>query len=391
MVVFTGSQEGFVVGSEPSLNWAELKVRPIGDEKFIINFFQRERDLYLLPFHGRWQTAVKRFRRLVLPTDQIESHHEFFKRPRFMLQMGMRDFHGRAYKKFSDLIPMVKKFRRKLGKGHIVHLFGTNKDGFDNMLPDFTVDRRLGGRRGLAKLVDEIHSLGLLASHHFNPRIASEEWMDNNPQFEAARLLNPDGNPWIEFYKDHEYYVMNPSHEAWLSYCIEKIRYFKNIGFDYVQLDQIAYQRNLANSENDIGKGFQRMIDLTDKEGVLLWVEGVSDIYKLPPGAFFQILPRDRFQMWWGTQENRRGYPFGTSHPQFYRHLMPKAPISFQFVTEKFALSEIPRRLTLARKLGAVVLDLELGFVDHGFQTRLDSTIKQILPYKDKIAAWWQL
>ena len=249
------------------------------------------------------------------------------------------------------------------------------------MLPDFSIDPLLGGQRELTALVEEIHSLGLLASHHFNPRIASLEWMKSHPEYKEARLLNPEGNPWVEFYKGNEYYVMNPSHSDWLSYCLKVIRYFKAIGFDYVELDQIAYQRNLTNRENAIGEGFQRMIELTAEEGLYLWIEGVSDIYKLPPGAFFQVLPRDRAQMWWESHENRRGYPYGVSYPQFYRSLMPNSPISCQITTEQFDKDEIPHRLALARKLGAVVLDLELGFVDHNYQERFDSTLEKILEF----------
>ena len=303
-----------------------------------------------------------------------------------MLQMGVRDFHGYAHiKNFLDLMPLIETFRQKLGGGHIVHLFGTNKAGFDRMLPDFSIDPRIGGRRGLAKLVNAIHSLGLLTSHHFNPRIASQDWMKLNPEYNDAILVNYDGNPWIEFYKDNVYYVMNPSHDRWLAYCLKVVRKFRSIGFDYLELDQIAYQRNLANRENDIGEGFQRMIDLTAEEGIYLWIEGVSDIYKLPPDAFFQVLPRDRCQ-WWETNENRRGYPYGVPYPQFYRCLMPNSPISCQIVTEEFDSEKIPRRLALARKLGAVVLDLELGFVNHSYQERFDSTLKKILEFNKETA-----
>jgi len=386
MVVFNGGQRGFVVGSEPSLDWAELKILNIDDNKFMITFLQDRRNLYFLPFHGRWQTAVRRFRKLTFPSDQAQASHKIFDRPLFLLQMGIRDSDGFAYiRKFSDLRPQIAKLHRKLGEGHIIHLFGTNEAGFDRMLPDFSIDQQLGGRRELAKLVDDIHSLGLLSSHHFNPRIASLDWMKSHPEYHEARLLNPDGNPWIEFYKGNEYYVMNPSHDRWLSYCLNVIRDLKSIGFDYLELDQIAYQRNLANRENNIGEGFQRMIELAAEEGVYLWVEGVSDIYKLPPNAFFQILPRHRFQIWWETQENRRGYPYGVSYPQFYRCLMPDSPISCQIVTEKCDLSDIPRRLTLARRLGAVVLDLELGFVDRNYKERLDSTLEKILEFNKEV------
>ena len=38
---------------------------------------------------------------------------------------------------------------------------------------------------------------------------------------------------------------MNPNNKAWQKLCLNTIRYFQDMGFDYIQLDQIAYQRNL--------------------------------------------------------------------------------------------------------------------------------------------------
>ena len=56
-------------------------------------------------------------------------------------------------------------------------------------------------------------------------------------------------------------------------------------------------------------------------------------------------------------------------------------------INTKFNLKEIPRRLDIARKLGAVVLDLELGFVDPNYQERFDSTLEKILEFNQE-AAW---
>jgi hypothetical protein len=400
IVVFTGKKHGFVVGAEPSLKWAELSIRPItkkkdSKKKIEITIFQRETDLYILPFKngakkqviahtgqrtgGRaikyvprrnWRQAVRGF-----PLIAKKLNPDL---PRFMLQMGIRNPDGKAYiKNFSDprLLEAIDKFHKELGPGNIIHLFGTNKSGFDNGFPDFLIDRRLGGKggkKGLRRLVNKIHERGLYASHHFNPRIASVKWLNKkeNRIYKKAVLRDPKGNPWEEKYKKRRYRVMNPSHDEWQKYCVERVRYFEDIGFDYVELDQISYQRNVANPNDDIGTGFQDMINLADKGNGRVWIEGVSDIYKLPPGAWFQMLPRTRHENWLNKNENRRGY-IGKPESIFYRSLMPDTPISVQIVMDtpklKDKIKGIRPRLVEARKMDAVVLDLELGFFNEEY------------------------
>ncbi len=245
------------------------------------------------------------------------------------------------------------------------------------MFPDFSIDPKLGGKRALSYLVDKIHHLGLYTSHHFNPRIADIHWLEKHPKFKEAIVNHPSGTPWIEFYKNNIYFVMNPSHQGWQEYCIKTIGYFKEIGFDYIELDQIAYQRNLFTPDEGFGNGYQELINLTAKEGIKYWVEGVSDIYQLHSDCFFQVLPRDKVEFW-ETDENRRGYPYGTAFTSFYRRLMPHVPVSFQIVTEKCKVNLIPKRFRIAKKIKAKVYDLEMGFVDKTYHERLKRTLKHL-------------
>jgi hypothetical protein len=406
VVVFTGKEQGFVVGSQPSLKWAELAIRPFSrkgdtEKKVAISFFQRDANLYIVPFNkaankqaranadrkgsrkaiqlnlmSSWQTAVRGIPRIARILDPDY--------PRFMLQMGIRDPNRIVgIENFLDkrLLKATRKFRKELGPGNIVHLFGTNNAGFDNGFPDFSIDRTLGGVDGkkgvgLKRLVDKIHEMGLMVSHHFNPRIAAVGWLKKkeNKIYKNAVLRDPNGHEWIEKYKGRDYNVMNPSDDDWLDYCIEWVRYFEDIGFDYIELDQISYQRNIANPEDDVGTGFQDMINKADKGPGHVWIEGVSDIYKLPPGAWFQMLPRTRHEKWLNKNENRRGY-LGETYPQFYRRLMPNSPISYQVVMDspeiEKKIKNIPHRLLKARRLRAVVLDLELGFFNKEYEKNL--------------------
>ena len=125
------------------------------------------------------------------------------------------------------------------------------------------------------------------------------------------------------------------------------------------------------------GKGYQNLIEQCRKENINFWVEGVSDVYDLPPDCYFQVLPRDRPQLW-ETNENRRGYVYGTQFTLFFRTLKPNAPISYQVVTEKAKVNLIPKRLRLAKKLNTQVYDLELGFIDKTYQKRLNKTLDKI-------------
>jgi hypothetical protein len=323
-----------------------------------------------------WQTALRN-----IPFIARKLNPEL---PRFMLQLGIRNPNREvAIKHFLDqrLLDVIKKFRDELGTGNIIHLFGTNNAGFDNEFPDFTIDPTLGGVDGkkgvgMKKLVQKIHGIGLMASHHFNPRIASVDWLSRreNSVYRKAVLLDPNGDPWVEHYKNRAYNVMNPADEDWQDYCIKWVRYFERMGFDYIELDQISYQRNLANPEDDVGTGFQDLINRADKGPGNVWTEGVSDIYQLPPGAWFQMLPRTRHEKWLNRNENRRGYA-GVPYPQFYRNLRPRSPISYQVVMDSPFIDEkidnIPERLNQAKKLGAVVLDLELGFFNEDYEASL--------------------
>jgi hypothetical protein len=399
VVVFTGEKEnqGFVIGSEPSLKWAELSLKLFSRDddssddrkkKLVIRIFQRDADLYIIPFQKdynggekahtvkiteneianivpkkSWKTAV---RRIPLVARKLNPEQ-----PRFMLQMGIKDPDGKAkIDHFLDqrLLDAIDKFQIELGPGNIIHLFGTNEAGFDNLFPDYSIDPGLGGKEGLKKLVEYIHKKNLLTSHHFNPRIASAKWLKeirNWWRYRKAVLRDRNGKPWEEMYKKNLYYVMNPSHDKWQKYCIEWVRYFEDIGFDYIELDQISYQRNIVNPNDDIGTGFQDMINIADKGPAHVWTEGVSDIFKLPPGAWFQMLPRTRHEKWVENNENRRGY-IGEQRPQFYRSLKPNTLISVQIVMDtpnvEDKLKNIPKQLKKARDLKAVVLDLELGF-----------------------------
>ncbi|OGD62123.1 hypothetical protein A2160_00020 [Candidatus Beckwithbacteria bacterium RBG_13_42_9] len=381
VIIFFPDNTGLLVGAKPSLNWAKISLTLGENGSFCLKFLQNQEDLFLIPFADDWEKAVKSFRKVAFGQEKVAKKPQILTEPRFSLQMGIRDFFGRSYiNSFTELEPIINLYRDRLGPRNIVHLFATNAAGFDQLFPDFAIDSRLGGEKGLAKLVSQLHKQNLYVSHHFNPRIADFRWLEKNPQFKEAVIINPQGaynSPWVEFYKGAVYFVLDPNHPLVQEYSLKTIKYFQKMGFDYVEIDQIAYQRNLYTRAGGFGSGYQRLIDQTAKMGMKFWIEGVSDIFDLPADCFCQVLQRDRPEMW-ETEENRRGYVYGTAFTRFFRCLQPFTPISFQLVTEKCKVDLIAKRMKTAQNLKANVYDLELGFVDKTYIARLNKVLQAV-------------
>ena len=91
------------------------------------------------------------------------------------------------------MFKIIELFYKYFGKGNIVHFFGTNKNGFDRMYPDYTIDPALGGEKSLLSLIEKTKALNLLISHHYNPRIADTNWLKLHPDFRSA-IIKKNGN-----------------------------------------------------------------------------------------------------------------------------------------------------------------------------------------------------
>ena len=170
---------------------------------------------------------------------------------------------------------------------------------------------------------------------------------------------------------------MNPNHQKWFDRCFETIFYLHELGLDYIELDQFTYQRNFFDDGEPLAMGYKRMIDVCIENDIRFWLEGVSDIFRLDSGNFYQILIRDRAQLW-DDQENRRGYPYGQTHAPFFMSLYPDSEVSYQIFTEQKPFDLIPERFAAANQIGASVYDMELGFYDEHYMNNL-KRIVQIL------------
>lgn len=331
MVLFSENKKGIFVGGEPSYEFTKIKIRRKKGKKLIISYNSNNHKLYFIHFKHNWKIAANQYKKII----GLEENKKIKRKPKYFLQIGIKNSSCECgIKNFLDLKNLIDYFHSKAGSGHIIHFFGTNKNGFDRMLPDYSIDPKLGGKKSFKNLITYIKKKGLLTSHHYNPRIADKNWIEKNIAYTPAILKYKSGNPIIELYKGHRNYVMNPNNESWFNKCMKNVKYLKSIGFDYIQLDQFAYQRNFYNKEKPIQLGYKKMIEEFDKLKIKTWLEGVSDIFKLKKDNFYQILNRDNAQVW-DDHESRRGYPYGKSCPDFFIHLFPNAEISYQLITEK--------------------------------------------------------
>ncbi len=366
VVLFTDFGNVFI-GGRPALDYARISWERLDAESFRLTFESAKHDFVIIPFDDDWKTAGRIFRRLMGLADAPAPERNM----RAMFQLGLRDPFGTVnVTDFRDLIPIVDKIADRVGEGHILHLFGTNGAGFDRMFPDYRIDDKLGGVEALKVLIQHAQSRGLTTSHHYNPRIADSNWIEQNPSFGDAIVRDDDGLVG-EPYKGHIHYVMNPNHDGWFARCFETVDYLFGLGFDYIEIDQITYQRNFYDPNLALARGYKKMVDQFEAKGYPYWLEGVSDVFTTTNGNFSQVLVRNRPQRW-GNGENRRGYPFGVSYPEFFTALFPDSDVSYQILTENKSFDGIEERLTKAKDLGATVLDIELGFYDQNYEPNLD-------------------
>lgn len=385
MVLFEPENNGGIfIGGGPTFEFAKIKIKRINGQKLLITYYSPEHTLYFINFNNGWRLAADQYKDML----GLETDKRIKRKPKYFLQIGVKDTDKTCHiKHFSDLKPLVDYFHKELGPGHIIHFFGTTEYGYDRMAPDYTIDPGLGGKEAFIELVKYIQQKGFLTSHHYNPRIADNNWVRKHPEYKKAVVMKKGDGPVIEEYKGQDHYFMNPNNDLWFNRCMETVKYLKSIGFDYIQLDQFTYQRNFYNSDKPIQLGYKKMIEEFYKLDIKFWLEGLSDIHLIEEGNFYQILTRNIPQVW-EDNESRRGYPHGVSYPAFFMYLYPNIEVSFQLVTEKNSLTHFERRLNLARKINTCVYDLQMTFYGEKYMEFLKKLINKIKTYDQPKKNW---
>lgn len=376
-VVIYQDDFNILIGGKPSYEFTKISLTRIDSTRFELSFQSKEHLFYLIPFAEDWTVAADKYMNVIGSKKSAGNA----RKPRYMLQLGVKDPYGVVnIKHFSELLPVVEKFHELYGNANIVHFYGTGKAGFDRMFPDYTIDPGLGGEDALRDLLNAIKSFNMLSSHHYNPRIADVNWIKANKSFENAIVSNGNGFT-IEPYAGAPHYVMNLNYDNWFERCFETVNYLSGLGFDYLEIDQFTYQRNFDVPGLALTLGYKKMVDRFIKMGLTFWLEGVSDIFQLSHGNFYQILIRNRSQRW-ETGENRRGYPFGRSYAEFFMYLWPDAEVSHQVFTENKKFDRVLDRYQTANRINASIYDMELGFYDENYLSNLTKIAELIGTYE---------
>ena len=358
-------------GGRPSYEYTKIVLTRLDDETFQLAFLSREHDYLLIPFENDWKTAADHYKKCL----DIDSQTGQKRLPKYLLQLGVKDSDKKVHiNNFSELTPVIELFYNHFGAGNIIHFFGTNKNGFDRMFPDYTIDKELGGEKAFQQLVEKATSLGLQTSHHYNPRIADINWMQSFPKYREA-IVQKDGMEVLEPYKNHMHYVMNLNEPLWFERCFETVNYLAGLGLDYLEIDQFTYQRNFFDERQPLAHGYKKMVERFTELGIKFWLEGVSDIFRLSEGNFYQILIRDRAELW-GDGENRRGYPYGRTFAEFFMYLYPDSEVSYQVFTENKLFDKIRERVNMGQIINSAIYDIELGFYDENYIRNLKRIIR---------------
>lgn len=374
IVLFARPDMGIFIGGKPTDNYCKLRIKRIGENKVEISFESTEHDFVTIPFKANWKDAVVQYKEFygIIDGENIET------KPKLLLQIGaIAPECTPKFKDFNDLRIVVDKFHDAFGEGNIVHLFGTDSAGFDRMFPRFNMSADVGGEEKVREFLEYVHDKNLLTSHHFIPRIADYDWVMQNPEFKECVItgVNHENVGVVELYKGHPFYVMNINHPRWFDKCLETIERIHGLGFDYVQLDQFSYQRTFFDKSAPLANGYKRLIEAVEKKGINYWLEGVNDIYHPKGMNFGQILVRNTPNLW-DDFEQRRGYPFGRSYPEFYTSIYPNDNYSYQIVTENKSLENTIENLNVAKSIKAKVYDLQMDYYGESYMELLTKTIE---------------
>jgi hypothetical protein len=219
----------------------------------------------------------------------------------------------RGFDVFSDISELMLS---ELGENNILHIFGYSA-GHDTAYPDYTPSQRLGGRAGLEKAIKKVHQNSQKVVFYMNGRIAQEENVKNDSLYYSV-LKNDRGVPVIEVYHDRNFYVMNPSSKEWQDRLLSEAMRLKEFGADGIQLDQLGGRAASLPAGEIWGEGYINLINNLHKEGLTVWIQGLSDIY---PADWFELSYRDTSILEDGSI--RGGTPLGKTDKRVFQISVP--------------------------------------------------------------------
>ncbi|MBN2048124.1 MAG: LacI family DNA-binding transcriptional regulator [Anaerolineaceae bacterium] len=374
MALYISENEGIFIGAKPTTAFARISIRKTAENRFSISYLSSEHNLLFLPFDDHWKEALPTYREHY----QLQQDDPIPSDPFYMLQLGINRPGGECeINHFKDLLAPYELFRKIMGSGHIAHFFGANQSGFHRMYPDLIIDPRLGGENALSAMLTELKAMGFKTSHHFNPRLADYDWVNNNRIYRPAIVRDEDQHLVIEDITGHPYYVMNPNHQMWQNLCFQTIKRLQSLGFDYIQLDQFTQYHNFNTANQPMHNGFQNLVARLEDNNINYWLEGLSDLYH-PKGIDFSQIFVKKKPSFWTDGEPRSAYFYGVSYPDFFMSLYPQYHCSYRIVGEDQEAASIQRNLKIARQIGARIYDLQMDFYSKDYQRRLRDVIGKL-------------
>lgn len=372
LIVLQRGDTGLVVASlqqPPRVNRIRLSRR---DDVVVVDLIPDDAnsrmELLLLPYIGYWQSALRRLRPLL---NNGEYHSRLKKGFRLLFKLGVIDPSGAcAATSYLDLVPAAENIARCFGKGHFLHLYGWHACGHDNFYPDYFPSDAMGGECALKAAINAIRETGCLVSLYLNARLADLRYLSRHLRMNEAVVRQPNGDPVIERYHGIDSAVMHPSSSLWQQILSEAAERCTQYGADFIQLDQIGYQRAFGhtwiNGNQSLIENIRRRLPETG-----IWIERVSSVYQ---GVdFFQANGGGKALMRWADGENRSGQ-LGDYCPELWATLFPERPFSLH-VNSTVDVEK-------SRALGASIGDVSgstLGYID-------DNTSKKIQHFADRVA-----
>ena len=294
----------------------EFRVRG-GKENFVkIEVLSCVGEWFYLSFRT-WGQMEKAFSELQ-KSDHWQLLEERTTDSRWQVQVGLIGTDGEtgvlAEEGFAVLGEIAALMKRKLGRNHILHVFGYAR-GHDIGYPDYTPSPVLGGPIALKKAIKRVHNEGQKAVFYLNGRIAAE----NSRISGKAALKDQNGHPVVETYNGRNFYVMDPSSEEWRQRLLEEAERLKSYGADGVQLDQLGGRAAMVSPGEEWGAGYIQLIKKIQSIGLTVWIQGLSDIY---PADWFEMTYREENVLADGTI--RGGTPLGEPDMSIFMLSVPR-------------------------------------------------------------------
>jgi hypothetical protein len=388
--MFANGDDGFYLGDhDPAFEQTAMLFRKRGDEidagmhksPFVGPGASRTFDGYVLsPYAGDWHVGAKKYRKWAehtwyRPVPRPASVSEDFNG---WYRLIMRHQYGKILFPHDEM-PRILKSMKETGINSLL-MFGWWLEGMDAGYPDYTFDQTQGGKKALAKHIQDFRANGGRVLLYFNARL-----IDTATQFYKKRgadiaIRGCDGEPLIERYMfsgagidlRHQFGYKSfalacPYSREWMEILKGYVDIAVELGVDGVFFDQIGMPELPCFGENHghpVPATDSRAIRMSQMREIREYIRsrnpemsfGVecATNFTSPFADYFHSFPGWNIASndWEETGEK----PNLTSFIELFRYTFPEALISDREIRDD---TDIERRVNLALLRG-LVSDVEV-------------------------------